>query len=346
MNTESTALAERKVNHQVADPITGHRGLTPANAAEAMELAKMMAASHSAVPKHLRGQPGACLGIIDDALRMGVSPYALARKSYFVNDQLAYEAQVFMALVNSSPILKQRPEIFFDGEAGERRATVTATFRDGATREYRSPRFTDIHPKNSPLWKSDPDQQLSYYALRAFARRWCPEIVLGFLDAEEIRDRAMTDITPTAPDHGQKPLPRSIEDFAAAGPADEEISPEEDWDTSSEAAGSGGPNQDVSSHPSDVAPQGAAAAAESDDEDDQDYNYEAEVKATAIDQVLKAAASPARTVDQRLSDLDDVFIAYSETLDPAFVKTLVSTATKVVRGELKADAAKKYLGSL
>ncbi|MET3790703.1 recombinase RecT [Aquamicrobium terrae] len=159
----------------------------------------MMAVSGSAVPKHLRGQPGACLGIIDDAIRFRTSPYALARKSYFVNDNLAYEAQVIAGVINAFAPLKQRPDIKWEGEGPDRVCIVIAEFKDGAVREVKSPKLKDIHPKNSPLWKSDPDQQQSYYTLRSFARRWCPEIILGIYDVEEMRFAEMRDVSPEQP---------------------------------------------------------------------------------------------------------------------------------------------------
>lgn len=179
---------ENRINQQVSSAISvGTGGISFQNAGEVMEYAKMMAVSGSAVPKHLRGQPGACLGIIDDAIRFRTSPYALARKSYFVNDNLAYEAQVIAGVINAFAPLKQRPDIKWEGEGPDRVCIVIAEFKDGSVREVRSPKLKDIHPKNSPLWKSDPDQQQSYYTLRSFARRWCPEIILGIYDVEEMR---------------------------------------------------------------------------------------------------------------------------------------------------------------
>lgn len=179
---------EQKINPQVSSAIAvGTGGITFQNAGEVMEYAKMMAVSGSAVPKHLRGQPGACLGIIDDAIRFQTSPYALARKSFFVNDNLAYEAQVIAGIINRFAPLKERPDVTFEGEGGERKCFVTFKFRDGAVRTYESPKFKDIYPKNSPLWKNDPDQQHAYYSLRAGARRFCPEIILGMFDVDEMR---------------------------------------------------------------------------------------------------------------------------------------------------------------
>lgn len=199
--SDSRMLAiEEKINRDVSSAITvGVGGITFQNAGEVMEYAKMMAVSGSAVPKHLRGQPGACLGIIDDAIRFRTSPYALARKSYFVNDNLAYEAQVIAGVINAFAPLKQRPDIKWEGEGLDRVCIVIAEFKDGSVREVRSPKLKDIHPKNSPLWKSDPDQQQSYYTLRSFARRWCPEIILGIYDVEEMRFAEMRDVSPEQP---------------------------------------------------------------------------------------------------------------------------------------------------
>ncbi|MEQ1938591.1 recombinase RecT [Mesorhizobium sp. CN5-321] len=199
--SDSRMLAiEEKINRDVSSAITvGVGGITFQNAGEVMEYAKMMAVSGSAVPKHLRGQPGACLGIIDDAIRFRTSPYALARKSYFVNDNLAYEAQVIAGVINAFAPLKQRPDIKWTGEGPDRVCIVIAEFKDGAVREVKSPKLKDIHPKNSPLWKSDPDQQQSYYTLRSFARRWCPEIILGIYDVEEMRFAEMRDVSPEQP---------------------------------------------------------------------------------------------------------------------------------------------------
>ncbi|EFL88336.1 recombinase RecT [Ahrensia sp. R2A130] len=204
---------DRSISNEIA---VGSSGLTFQNAGQIMEYAKMMAVSGSAVPKHLRGNAGACLGIVDDALRFQMSPYALARKSYFVNDNLGYEAQVLAAIVISRSPLRERPNVNFEGEGQDRVCIVSATFNDGAEREVRSPAFKAITPKNSPLWKSDPDQQHSYYTLRAFARRHCPDVLLGMYDPEELSSMAARDVTPPRAPTAQERL-KSI---AAEKPAE------------------------------------------------------------------------------------------------------------------------------
>jgi hypothetical protein len=326
-----TALIETKVNRELADAITiGKGGINFVNAGEVMEFAKMMAASGSAVPKHLRGQPGACLGILDDSIRLGINPYALARKSYFVNDLLAYEAQVFMAIVNALAPLKTRPDIRFEGEGQEMRAIVTGTFRDGAVREYKSPRIADISPKNSPLWKSDPGQQLSYYSLRGFARRWCPEVILGIHDVDEMREAAMVDISPKE----EKPAaPRSLDDFAAAAEAGAVLqgrpSPETPADPPQSPAGAGSGEPHPQADP-------LAAAAPSDARDQ------------AIHDALQIAGRGDLEVDARLVELDFLRRDLLEDLPgaDAFIDTVLETAAKVARKELPKAAAQKYLALL
>jgi hypothetical protein len=66
---------------------------------------------------------------------------------------------------------------------------VTGTFKGEATScEYTTPQLKDITPKNSPLWQSDPDQQMAYFGVRRWGRRYCPDILLGVFARDEIED--------------------------------------------------------------------------------------------------------------------------------------------------------------
>lgn len=191
-------------------------GLVFANVSEVMEFAKLMAISGIAVRKHLRGNPGACLGVVIQALEWRMSPYAVANKSYLVNDQLAYEAQLIHAVVLSRAPIKGRPKVEYTGEGDERRCKVSVELNDGSGQwvEYESPKFGKITPKNSPLWKSDPDQQHFYFSARSLARRHFPDVILGVYAEDEIVPRdpgAARDVTP-AP----KTLAGKLDALAAA----------------------------------------------------------------------------------------------------------------------------------
>jgi hypothetical protein len=177
-------------------------GLAFRDMAQVMEFAKILAISDVAVPKHLRGRPGACLAVAMQAIEWRMSPYAVANKSYSVNDRLAYEAQLIAAVVlERSPIVEE-PDYFFEGEGEGLRCTVSIKMRSGKTLTYTSPPVGKIPVKNSPLWKGDPQQQLGYYSIRAWARRHQPNVILGVYAKEEIEesaDRLPRDVTPPRP---------------------------------------------------------------------------------------------------------------------------------------------------
>lgn len=165
-------------------------GMTFTNAGEVMEFAKMLSISQGAVPKHLRGNPGACLGIVMQAIEWRMSPFAVANKSYVVNDRLAYEAQLIHAVALQRAPIKGRIKFEFTGEGATRKCRAWASIDDGADPiaeivEYTSPSVGEIKVKNSQLWVSDPDQQLTYYSVRALCRRHFPDVLMGIYAPDE-----------------------------------------------------------------------------------------------------------------------------------------------------------------
>jgi hypothetical protein len=334
--TDTAVMEQRKVDRSIADTIQiGKGGINFQNAGEAMEFARLMSASGAMVPKHLRGQPGACLGVIGTAVRFDIDPFALAQKTYFVNDMIAFESAFFMAIINVHAPLKTRPDIRFEGEGPDRRCIVSGDFLKGGLREYKSPRFADIQPKNSPLWKNDPDQQMAYSSLRAFARRWCPEIIMGMYDIDEMREAAMVDVSPK--DEDKPAAPRSLDDFAAAAEAGAVLqgrpSPEAPATFPPSTAGEG-------SGESPSPPQGEdpAAAAPSD----------SEARDHAIAEALRIATRGDLDVDGRLEELDLLRMDLADHLPGAdsFIRTVLETAARVAEGKLKKDGAQKYLTGL
>jgi hypothetical protein len=202
--TTKSEIIEKRINSDITRSISiGNTGnITPASMSELMEFAKLMAISGVAIPKHLRDNPGACLAVCIQASEWQMSGYAVANKSYSVNDRLAYESQLINAVILQRAPIVGRFAISYSGEGDKRKCKVTAKLRDGETVEYESPECGKINPKNSPLWKSDPDQQLFYFASRSMCRRHFPDVILGVYSEDEI-DHApqIRDVTP-------KPLPK------------------------------------------------------------------------------------------------------------------------------------------
>ena len=169
------------------------------SASDMMEFAKMMAISGQAIPKHLRDNPGGCLAITIQAREWAMSPFAVANKSYCVNDRISYEAQLVSAVILRRAPIQGRFTIEYTGEGDKRVCKVSVKTIEGETVEYQTPEIGKITTKNSPLWKSDPDQQLAYFAQRSLCRRHFPDVLLGVYTQDEIDAAPMRDVTPKAP---------------------------------------------------------------------------------------------------------------------------------------------------
>jgi len=174
--------------------IGGAAGVQFNDMLQVMEFAKMMSTAGQAIQPYLRENPGACLAVTVQAVEWGMSPFAVANKVYFVNDRIGYESQLVHALVETRAPLerlpsgdKRRLNVRYVGEGPEMYAVVYGILRgEDEPREYETPRIKDIKVKNSPLWTSDPKQQLFYYASRGWARRFVPDILLGIYTPDEI----------------------------------------------------------------------------------------------------------------------------------------------------------------
>lgn len=158
--------------------------IAPQTLGEVVKFAEVMCRADIALPKHLRGNAGACMAVAMQAMEWQLSPFAVASKSYAVNGAIAYEAQLIAAVVNTRSGIKGRLRYRYEGEGPNMTCTVSGVL-DGEECEYTSPTIGSITTKNSPLWKSDPQQQLGYFAARSWARRHCPEVILGVYDRDE-----------------------------------------------------------------------------------------------------------------------------------------------------------------
>lgn len=198
MNDTTMELARAPVEQRIADRLDTSilgglsvsdraGGLAFRDVTQVMEVAKLMAISGVAVPKHLRGNPGACLAVVIQALEWRLSPYAVANKSYSVNDRLAYESQLIQAVILQRAPIDGRFRAEYSGAGQRLKLRIVAKLK-GSDQEvdYESPEIGEIKPQNSPLWKSDPPQQLYYYSARALCRRHFPDVLLGVYARDEI----------------------------------------------------------------------------------------------------------------------------------------------------------------
>lgn len=181
-------LIESKVDKSVAHGLKIAGGTVACqDMGEVMEFAKLMSVSGQAIPPHLRLQPGFCLAICIQAMEWRFSPFAVANKSYVVNDRVSYESQLIHAVIEERAPIVGRLRHSFSGSGDKLRCKVWAFVKgEEAPLEYESPEIGQIKVKNSPLWVSKPDLQLFYNASRDWARIYFPEVILGVYSEDEI----------------------------------------------------------------------------------------------------------------------------------------------------------------
>jgi hypothetical protein len=220
---QARALIESKINLERAKDISVTRtGIDTDEMVKVYEAAKWMAASRYAVPRYLQGNPFDCVDIIIRARDWGFNPYGVAKLTYIVENKrgevvIAYMSQLVHAIVLARAPLKYRLTSEYEGEGDERTCTITGEFIDNTVRRtYTTPKLGDLKRKmreqqgderagrGSPLWFDDPDQQLHYRAVTRWARRWCPDILLGLHTQDDAEDGAwkQIDVTPGTPDDG------------------------------------------------------------------------------------------------------------------------------------------------
>ena len=170
-------------------------------------IASVMASSKFAVPKHLQGNTGDCLAIIMQSAQWQMDPFAVAQKTHQINGVLGYEAQLVNAVITNRAPITGRLNFEWYGDwakingkedkSWDKGIKVWATLK-GET----SPREINISMgqvgsvRNSPLWVSDPRQQLAYLAIKRWSRLYTPDVILGVYTPDEIIEREELDVTP------------------------------------------------------------------------------------------------------------------------------------------------------
>jgi len=358
----SEATSTKEIGFAVG---AGGTSIAPQNLGEVIRFAEVMCRADIALPQHLRGNAGACMAVALQALEWQMSPFAVASKSYSVGGRIAYEAQLIAAVVNTRSGIKGRLRYEYLGEGNELSCRVTGIL-DGQECEYETPPIGAITVKNSPLWKSDPRQQLGYFAARSWARRHCPEVILGVYDRDELEHQGPTnakDITPSvmtrlqerqgdAParegfDHGHV----TRETSALSGEAGNE------QETLSDAPTSEGSDESLTP-PEAVAAEPVPAAADQEaGEPEADHGGAApasdlitkNLMVECLDKFMALAVDQSvPDPKQRRSNVEFAKNAWKDALPQRldFVKACFETADKVVKGELQPAPARKYLEGL
>lgn len=177
------------------------------------DLAQLMASGKCAIPKHLQNNPSDCFAVIMQSMQWGMNPFAVAQKTHVVNGALGYEAQLVNAVVTATSAISGRFHYEYTGDWDAYRASgfnkqkeagcgvnVGAVIRgETEVRWLPSPLFMEtVKTRNSPLWASNPQQQLAYLGVKYWARLYTPDAILGVYSDDEL-DSGSIDVTPVDP---------------------------------------------------------------------------------------------------------------------------------------------------
>ncbi len=189
----------------------------------AFRMADLMAAGRATVPKHLQGSPADCMAVTLQALQWNMSPFAVAQKTHLVNGTLGYEAQLVHAVLQSTGAITGEFEYQYKG-AGE-----SLECRVGAVPRGKSEitwgewlGVQSVTTKNSPLWKTNPKQQMAYLQVKNWARLYKPGAILGVYTADELEGPGVKHMGPVE-EVKPEPVPYPAEQFEKNFPQWEQI---------------------------------------------------------------------------------------------------------------------------
>lgn len=260
MNTSSQQVALSNEQEQYQAPTVAVGGnaliLDESSMDRMFRLAEIMSKGKSTIPDHLKNNVGDCMAIVMQAVNWRMNPYAVAQKTHTVNGALGYEAQLVNAVIQSSGVTVDRFHYDWYGPwekiIGKTKVIPMPAKEGKKAYEFRvpdysmadeaglgirvwatlkgedEPRVLDLllvqaSVRNSPLWASDPKQQLAYLAVKRWTRLYSPDVILGVYTHDELDDgRGENEINPRQ--SNQRATPQSI----AASKAAEAVGPSEE----------------------------------------------------------------------------------------------------------------------
>lgn len=201
--------------------------LNPESMGQVWRFAELMASGSVTTPKHLQGKPSDCMAVVMQSMRWGMDPFVVAQKTHVVNGNLGYEAQLVNAVLQSSGAIVGRFHYEYHGEGNAlqcRVGAIPAGESEIVWNEWL--KISDITTKNSPLWKTNPKQQIGYLQVKNWGRSYAPGAILGVYTADELMDiPEEKELNPIQPGSDKTKPRTSLKDIAkattAAAPADD-----------------------------------------------------------------------------------------------------------------------------
>jgi hypothetical protein len=220
--------AEKAVSdHTARVGIAAGGGVDYSNLKDLVDAAKLLSAAGEMIPPMFRGNVGAMFANCLRAQELGISPLTLANWTYAVENKgvtrVAYESQMFHAVVEARAPIKERMKHWYEGEGDDLKCFCSVHIKGELEPRVWPPKdqahlytLGKLRPekndygktKGSPLWDKKPPLQLFYNISRDLARVLFPDVLGGMYGKDEMLDAGFTDAPETARDVSPKLLAR------------------------------------------------------------------------------------------------------------------------------------------
>lgn len=173
---------------------------------EHLQRIALMMANQSFTPMHLKvfredrtldrdGTLANCFRVVNQAIRWGFDPFAVCDETYVVQGKLGYQGKLVIAVINARAGLRERLTYEHSGAGADRTVKVTGHFKGESEPREITLSVKQAATKND-MWTKDPDQKLVYSGSIKWARRHCPEIIMGVLTDEDLERIQNAETTP------------------------------------------------------------------------------------------------------------------------------------------------------
>lgn len=220
--------------------------LDPNSFGKVMAFAEMMASGQATVPRHLQGNKADCAAVTMQAMQWQMNPFAVGQKTHVTQGgTLGYEAQLINAVIIARAPIENRPEFTFIGDWNKILGRVEERKSDKGGKYYVAgwkpadeaglgvicscllkgeavPReitvmLTQAYPRFSTQWATDPQQQITYLAVRKWARRYAPDVILGVYTNDELEPadgHQMRDMGPAESAAREEPTKKELPPYS------------------------------------------------------------------------------------------------------------------------------------
>lgn len=167
------------------------------------------------MPDHLVKDKNAavanCTLVLSQALRWQMDPFAIAPETYVVGGKLSYQGKLIAAVVNARAKLSRSLDAVYSNGKGDALAAVVYGSREPIPKEAKEHLVKYVNEDDmnavtelkfmgimairvsvgqcktsNKMWTADPQQKLFYTGATKWARRFCPELMLGVITDEDI----------------------------------------------------------------------------------------------------------------------------------------------------------------